>query len=54
MKSRASCSLLINAVIIMSFAFVSNTLATIVVYPSPPGLKTSPDFKITANDNLSR
>ena len=51
MKSSVSCSLLIIAVIIMSFTFVSNTLATIVVYPAPPGLKTSPDFKITANDN---
>jgi polygalacturonase len=51
MKSRASYSLFICAVIIMSFTYIHNVSATIIVYPAPPGLKTSPDFTLTANDN---
>jgi hypothetical protein len=34
----------------MLFTFVRNASAKIVAYPAPPGLKTSPDFTLKAND----
>ena len=34
----------------MSPTFVCNVSATIIAYPAPPGLVTSPDFTVEAND----
>jgi|WetSurMetagenome_2_1015567.scaffolds.fasta_scaffold04181_5 hypothetical protein len=49
MKSKFSSGTFIYAVIIIQLAFQINLSATIVVYPVPPGLKTSPDFTMIAN-----
>jgi hypothetical protein len=36
-------------VIIMSLVLIHNITAQIIVYPTPPGLKTSPDFTVIAD-----
>lgn len=50
MKSRANIYVFICGIIVMWFTFIHNASGTVVVYPSPPGLKTSADFTLKAND----
>ena len=50
MKSRVRYYALICSVIVIWLTFIHNALATVVVYPTPPGLKTSSDFTLKAND----
>jgi len=40
----------ICVVLAMYFTFVCNVSAAIAAYPAPPGLVTSPDFTVKAND----
>ena len=52
MKFRiTSCYGLISCVVVMVlFVSVRNVSATIIAYPAPPGLTTSPDFTVKVND----
>jgi hypothetical protein len=50
MKSISKCIFFICFFLILLLTFVTNASAIIVVYPSTPGLKTSPDFTLKAND----
>lgn len=40
----------LGIVFIIALAFHAEVPATVITYPSPPGLVTSPDFKVTVND----
>lgn len=50
MKSRVNYYVLICGVLIVWVTSIHNVSASIVVYPVPPGLKTSSDFTLKAND----
>ena len=50
MKSRVSGCIFIFIFIIMPLVFDRSASAIIVTYPVPPGLKSSPDFTLRAND----
>jgi len=50
MKSMSKHILFICFLMIITLTFVTNASAIIIVYPAPPGLQTSPDFKLKAND----
>jgi polygalacturonase len=49
MKNRSGNNTIIIGFLVIQFMFILNASATIVDYPIPPGLKTSPDFTLTAN-----
>lgn len=42
--------LTMSIVLVILFGFVINISATIITYPAPPGLTTSPDFAMKVND----
>jgi hypothetical protein len=46
---RSYCTI-ICLVTSLSFAFVINSSATVITWPAPPGLVTSPDFNLTVNN----
>ena len=50
MKSTSRYIQFIFFLLVISLTFITNASATIVVYPAPPGLKTSSDFTLKAND----
>lgn len=49
MKTNYSKSIIIFMAVVMLIFNTIPLLATVVTYPAPPGLKTSPDFTLTAN-----
>ena len=50
MISKVSYSILNSTLIIIFFILCSNVSATIIPYTTPPGLRTSPDFTIKADN----
>lgn len=48
-RVRSGCGLIYTATILL-FSFMGSASATIVTYPAPTGLVTSPDFTLKAND----
>ena len=50
MKSISKCILYICFLLFIRLTFITNASGIIVVYPVPPGVKTSPDFTLKAND----
>src|ERR1035437_490526 len=50
MKSITKYILYICYLLVITLTFMPTASATIVVYPAPPGVKTSTDFKLKAND----
>ena len=48
MRSNELKSLLTTFFLILLTGFINSLIAEVVVYPSPPGLLTSPDFTIIA------
>jgi len=50
MKSKTDYCRIICLAILIFMVFNHNTSAKVVVYPAPPGLRTSPDFTVMANN----
>jgi hypothetical protein len=50
MKTATSYYKLFCIIMLIIFAFITDTYAKVVVYPAPPGLRTSPDFTVKANN----
>jgi len=50
MKSKESYCISVCLLTIILLAFPGNVSATVIFYPAPPGLITSPDFTVKAND----
>lgn len=50
MKSKSKYILFICFFLVGTFTFIHNASPIIVVYPTPPGLKTSSDFTLKANE----
>ncbi|HEX7493451.1 MAG TPA: hypothetical protein VF346_04455, partial [Bacteroidales bacterium] len=50
MKPEAKYAIFLFMAVVIFLTLISNIAGTVVVYPPPPGLKTSPDFTLKAND----
>lgn len=50
MKPEAKYAIFLCMAVVIFLTLISNIAGTVVVYPPPPGLKTSPDFTLKAND----
>src|SRR5664279_3878334 len=50
MKPEAKYAIFLCMAVVIFLTLISNIAGTVVVYPPPPGLKTSPDFTIKADN----